>query len=127
LVYEISPNQIADKFAEFIIKTQLEEVSSSGWGLFTDFDYKMIAQYGRNDIEVSIHEVLDYLKNPNASKYGNKYFTGGKGGDMHEYGAFGDVMWFKRGSNNSLIGHLEFGDNNKETYVRLYYRFELVQ
>ncbi|WP_117885572.1 hemopexin repeat-containing protein [Aureibaculum luteum] len=128
LVYEITPQEIADKRAEFKIKTALSEVNSEGIGLFEKNTYKYIAKYGRNDIEVSINEVLEYLQNPRATKYrSSSYFKGGRGGDMHEYGAYGNVMWMKKGSNNSLIGHLEFGDNNKETYVRLYYRFELVQ
>ncbi|MBJ2173976.1 hypothetical protein JBL43_06990 [Aureibaculum sp. A20] len=125
LVYEITPQEIIDKRAEFKIKTVLSEISI-GFGIYGEYDEKKIAKFNKNDIEVSIYEVLDYLQNPNSSKYGGNYFKDSRGGKMHEYGAFGDVMWMKKGSNNSLIGHLEFGDNKKETYVRLYYRFELV-
>ncbi len=118
LIYSITPQEIIDKRAEFNVKTHLWEYGGGS--------IKRIANIDEDFIEVSIHEVLDYLQNPNSSKYGGSYFKGGRGGNMHEYGAYGDVMWFKKGSNNSLIGHLEFGANNKETYVRLYYRFELV-
>jgi len=123
LTYEITPQEIADQRSVFTIKTLL--VEESGGGIFLA-DQKFIAKYDRNDIEVSIYEVLEYLQNPNSSKYGGSYFKGGRDGTMHEYGAYGDVMWMKKGSNNSLIGHLEFGDNSKETFVRLYYRFELI-
>ena len=119
LIYEITPNEIPDKSADFKLVTSLEEMGGSP-------TVKKIAVRGKNDINVSLHEVLDYLQNPKSLKYGGNYFKEGRDGKMHEYGAFGDVMWMKKGSNNSLIGHLEFGANNKETYVRLYYRFELV-
>lgn len=123
LVYKITPQEITDKRAVFTIKTQLTE--DNGEFLYKR-DLKWIAKFDENDIEINIYEVLDYLQNPNRPKYGKNYFKGGRAGNMHEYGAYGDVMWFKKGSNNSLIGHLEFGNNKKETYVRFYYRFELV-
>jgi len=130
LIYEITPQEIKDKRADFNFYTNLGEVNGADWlfetlfALFFSDEIKKIAF--RHRIDVNIYEVLDYLQNPKAAKYGKSYFNGGSSGDMHEYGAFGDIMWFKKGSNNSLIGTLEFGDNNKETYVRLYYRFELV-
>lgn len=130
LVYEITPQEIKDQRADFNFNTTLGELDGDHWInknitiLFEENDIKKIAK--NHFIDVNIHEVLDYLQNPKAAKYGKSYFKGGRGGDMHEYGSFGDVMWFKKGSNNSLIGHLEFGANNKETYVRLYYRFELM-
>ena len=120
-IYEISPEEIIDKRAKFVIYTLLVEISE---GLLS-YDRKDISK-GNPSININIYEVLDYLQNPNRPKYGKSYFKGGRAGNMHEYGAYGDVMWFKKGSNNSLIGHLEFGDNKKETYVRFYYRFELV-
>ncbi|MBJ2173977.1 hypothetical protein JBL43_06995 [Aureibaculum sp. A20] len=134
LVYEITPEEIKDKYAEFQFYTNLGENdgSNDNWftknifKLFQDHTYKIKTIASQHLIDVKIHEVIDYLQNPTSSKYDKSYFKGGRNGDMHEYGAFGDVMWFKKGSNNSLIGHLEYGANNKETYVRLYYRFELV-
>ena len=136
LVFEITSQEIKDKRAEFNIYTDLGESdgrSNAGWlgipylgALFYSNPVRIKAIATKHFIDVNIYEVLDYLQNPSNSKYGKSYFNGGRNGDMHEYGAFGDVMWFKKGSNNSLIGHLEFGDNNKETYVRFYYRFELV-
>lgn len=134
LIYELTPQEIKDKRAEFKFHTDLAENDGEMGDWFTDNIFKLFSRSGldlktiaRNHyIDVNIYEVLDYLQNPNLVKYGKSYFKGGRGGDMHEYGAFGDVMWFKKGSNNSLIGHLEFGDNNKESYVRFYYRFELV-
>jgi hypothetical protein len=144
IIFEISPQEAIDKRAEFSINTILIEISGSsllesvvsfgnnvseaiiGWnGIDVNGDNKEVS-HNNNYIEVNIYEVLDYLQNPNRPKYGKSYFRGGRAGNMHEYGAYGDVMWFKKGSNNSLIGHLEFGDNKKETYVRFYYRFELV-
>jgi hypothetical protein len=130
LVYEITPQEIKDKRADFNFYTNLAEIDGDNWlfenimKLFAQDDVKKIAR--KHLIDVNIYHVLEYLQNPSSSKYGGNYFKDSRGGKMHEYGAFGDVMWFKKGSNNSLIGHLEFGANNKETYVRLYYRFELV-
>jgi len=130
LVYEITPQEIKDKRAKFNFHTNLGEIDGDSWFfrniamLFEENDIKKIAK--NHHIDVNIYEVLDYLQNPKAAKYGKSYFNGGRSGKMHEYGAYGDVMWMQKGSNNSLIGHLEFGDNSKETYVRLYYRFELI-
>ena len=134
LVYQITPQQIKDKRAEFKFYTNLGENDGSKDSWLTKNVFKLYAEGGldikkiafNHQIDVNIYEVLDYLQNPKAAKYGKSYFNGGKNRDMHEYGAYGDVMWMKKGSNNSLIGHLEFGNNNKETYVRLYYRFELM-
>lgn len=134
LVYEITPQEIKDKRAEFNFYTNLGEDDGSSGGLFGtqlfilfyDVYRKIKTIASQHYIDVDIHEVLDYLQNPTSSKYRGNYFKGGRDGKMHEYGAYGDVMWMKKGSNNSLIGHLDFGDNNKETFVRLYYRFELV-
>ncbi len=136
LVFEITPQEIKDQRAEFNIYTDLGESdgrSNAGWlgvpylgTLFYSHPVRIKTIATKHFIDVNIYEVLDYLQNPKATKYGKSYFNGGRNGNMHEYGAFGDVMWFKKGSNNSLIGHLEFGDNSKETYVRFYYRFELI-
>lgn len=136
LVFEITPQELKDQRAEFNIYTDLGESDGSSKAGFLGIPYlgtlfyrnpvriKTIAT--KHFIDVNINEVLDYLLNPTAPKYGKSYFNGGRNGDMHEYGAFGDVMWFKKGSNNSLLGFQEFGANNKETYVRFHYRFELV-
>ena len=137
LVFEISPKEINDKRAEFKIYTSLGE--NDGWTnggvlgipylgkIFYD-QHKKIKEIANNDfIDVNIYEVLDYLQHPNASKYsGKKYFNGGHNHKIHESGAFGDVMWFERANNNALKGTLEFGNNDAETYVRFYYRFELI-
>lgn len=136
LVFEITPQEIKDKRAKFNFNTNLGESDGKThkglfdtvlFSLYYDPVHVKLKTIAKDHfIDVNIYEVLEYLQNPTSSKYGGNYFKDSRGGKMHEYGAFGDVMWFKKGSNNSLIGHLEFGDNNKETYVRLYYRFELI-
>ena len=145
IVFEISPQEAKDRRSKFEIGTILMEISGTslledvvsfaniypdvlvGWnGIRINGDSKEIS-HNNNSINVNIYEVLDYLQNPKASKYsGKKYFNGGHNGKIHESGAFGDVMWLERASNNALKSTLEFGDNNAESYVRFYYRFELV-
>ncbi len=135
LTFEITPDEIKDKRADFKIYTDLGENDGlkSSW-IVQNFA-KIFETYERNIkwiasnefINVPIYDILDYLQHPNASKYsGKKYFNGGYNKKTHESGAFGDVMWFERASNNALKGTLEFGNNESESYVRFYYRFELV-
>lgn len=138
LIFELTPIELADKRAEFNIYTDLGESDGSSKAGFLGIPYLGLLFYNnpvriktiatKHYIDVNIYEVLDYLQNPDAAKYGKDYFSSDnyKYPNYHEYGSFGDVMWFKKGSGNSLLGFIEFGDNNKETYVRFYYRFELV-
>ncbi len=75
-------------------------------------------------INVKIDEVLAYLLDPSSFK--SSYFTGHRYAGYHSYGAEGDVMAFKKGSNNAIIGYVEYGNNNEEMFTRLYLRFELI-
>ncbi len=119
--FNITNKESKDKHAIFKIYTFMTEWNEGIIGM------EMPNFIGDDFINIPIYDILDYLQHPNASKYrGREYFNGGYNGKIHESGAFGDVMWFERANNNALKGTLEFGDNDAESYVRFYYRFELV-
>ena len=138
LIFDVYPREVRDQRSEFQIRTYLLEISSmsvpeligniyTGFLLDKNTKNKEIARPEKDFINVNIYEVLQYLLHPNDRKYsGKKYFNSGHNGKFHAYGAVRDVMALQRGSNNSLEGTIEFGANHKETYVRFYYRFELM-
>ena len=121
IFYEIMPNYVNDKNAKFELITYLQEISHAGF-LSADAPPYVIAD--RTSVKVNIHSVIDFLKNPDSSTYWSGHFSGG---GTYKNGGFGDGMWFEKGTDNSLLAHLEFGNNRNPTYVRLYYRFELVR
>jgi len=118
ILFEITPNEYADKRAILRIHTWLKEYTGSKDRVIANDEY----------IDVKLDEVLAYLLDPSNSRFGSSYFNTGYKNLFHSYGAKDDVMWLRKSTNNSLSGNFSYSLKNSDMHMRtrFFLRFELV-
>jgi len=122
IVFDITPNEYADKRAVIRIHTWLKEYTGSNDRIIADDEY----------IDVKIDEVLAYLLDPNNSRFGSGYFNKPQkdvSGLFHAYGTAGDIMWLKKDVGNALSGNVFYRLKNSDMHMRtrFFLRFEIMQ